>query len=66
MVPILIIVAILLSIWGMLKLKGVELSIEQLMEVLPTVVALSLFATAGMLVNLLPNQWQEYKRKNKN
>jgi hypothetical protein len=35
------------------------------MEVLPTVVALSLFATAGMLVNLLLNQWQEYKRKNK-
>lgn len=61
--PFLFLIAFILSAWMMLKIKGHDLSIENIVIFFPMLIKVALSGTALILVGMVINQWQEYKRK---
>ncbi|AJC20979.1 hypothetical protein RO07_11775 [Pandoraea pulmonicola] len=58
--PILVLAIMIFSLWFMLKLKGGDLPVDKLMELIPTMVELACVGVAGILIHMVINQWQKY------
>lgn len=61
LVPAMVTSTIVFAAWLTLRLKGVDFSIDQVKEVLPTIVWAALLVTGGTLVNMMVNEWQKYR-----